>query len=173
MAKKIKTHEIYMKTEINKVEVRQEEKYKEFEDRLFEYDQKIKACLNVKDELLNLEQQQRKLHEFVDQYNRKTIEQNTEIRQMLSDINKALQTQLNRHDDILDNFKPRILANEGQLTAHSDRMDKMTEMLEAHKKQLIDLQTNKVNNVDDEKNRKVIGKRMKQIEKSHDMLLNQ
>ena len=55
MAKKIKTHEIYMKTEINKVEVRQEEKYKEFEDRLFEYDQKIKACLNVKDELLNLE----------------------------------------------------------------------------------------------------------------------
>ena len=52
-------------------------------------------------------------------------------------------------------------------------MDKMTEMLQAHKKQLIDLQTNKVNNVDDEKNRKVIGKRMKQIEKSHDTLLNQ
>ena len=80
MAKKIKTHEIYMKTEIKKVEVRQEEKYKEFEDRLFEYDQKIKACLNIKDELLNLEEQQRKLSEFVDSYNRTTIEQNTEIR---------------------------------------------------------------------------------------------
>ena len=80
MAKKIKTHEIYMKTEIKKVEVRQEEKYKEFEDRLFEYDQKIKACLNVKDELLNLEEQQRKLSEFVNSYNRTTIEQNTEIR---------------------------------------------------------------------------------------------
>ena len=69
-----------MKTEIKKVEVRQEEKYKEFEDRLFEYDQKIKACLNVKDELLNLEEQQRKLSEFVNSYNRTTIEQNTEIR---------------------------------------------------------------------------------------------
>ena len=80
MAKKIKTHEIYMKTEIKKIEVRQEEKYKEFEDRLFEYDQKIKACLNVKDELLNLEEQQRKLSEFVNSYNRTTIEQNTEIR---------------------------------------------------------------------------------------------
>ena len=69
-----------MKTEIKKVEVRQEEKYKEFEDRLFEYDQKIKACLNVKDELLNLEEQQRKLSEFVNSYNKTTIEQNTEIR---------------------------------------------------------------------------------------------
>ena len=55
MAKKIKQHEVYMKTEIKRIEIRQEEKYKEFEDRLFNSDQKIKACLNVKDELLNLE----------------------------------------------------------------------------------------------------------------------
>ena len=56
MAKKIKTHEIYMKDQIKMVEVRQEEKYKEFEDRLFEYDNKITRCLQVKDELLNLEE---------------------------------------------------------------------------------------------------------------------
>ena len=38
MAKKIKQHEVYMKTEIKRIEIRQEEKYKEFEDRLFNSD---------------------------------------------------------------------------------------------------------------------------------------
>ena len=49
----------------------------------------------------------------------------------------------------------------------------MTENIDKHKRQLIDLQTNKVNIVDDEKHRKEIAKRMKKIDKSHDTLMNQ
>ena len=139
MAKKIKQHEIHLKTEIKRIEVVSDEKYQEFEGRLFDQDQKIKACLNVKEELLNLEAQQRKLAEFVEKYNQTTIEQNTEIREMHLESSTALQKQLNRHDDLIENFKPRILANESQLAAHKERMDFMTEKLEAHKKQIIDL----------------------------------
>lgn len=48
--------------------------------------------MNVKEELLNLEQEQRKLSKFVGDYNLSTIEQNKEIREILADSTKALQT---------------------------------------------------------------------------------
>ena len=38
MGKKIKQHEIYMKTELKRQSDRAEEKYKEFEERLFSQD---------------------------------------------------------------------------------------------------------------------------------------
>ena len=41
MARKIKQHEIYMKTEIEKVANRQEEKYRDFDAVLFETNQKM------------------------------------------------------------------------------------------------------------------------------------
>jgi len=74
MAKKIKQHEIYMKTEIERIRNRQEERYRDFDGVLFEQNQKIKACMNVKDELLNLEREQRNLHSFVEKYNFSVIE---------------------------------------------------------------------------------------------------
>ena len=55
MAKKIKQHEIYMKTELKKIADHQEEKYTQIDGVLFEADQKVKSCLNIKDELLNLD----------------------------------------------------------------------------------------------------------------------
>ena len=54
-------------------------------------DQKVKSCLNVKAELLNLEAEQRKLAKFVDQYNTSTIECNKELRTIIADLNSNLQ----------------------------------------------------------------------------------
>lgn len=57
MAKKIKANEIYMRTEVRRIQDRQEEKYREFEGVLFKTNQDIKACLAVKAQLENLEQE--------------------------------------------------------------------------------------------------------------------
>ena len=92
MAKTIKRHEIYMKTEITAIKDRQDEKYREIDGILFEANQKVKSCLNIKDELLNLEKEQRKLTTFVDKYNRDTIDQNKELRDMLKESSGNLQS---------------------------------------------------------------------------------
>ena len=91
MAKKIKQHEIYMKTEIENVRNRQEEKYREIDGILFESNQKMHACLSVKDELLRLEGEQRKLQTHVNKYNMETIDQNKQIREMLQEATMGLQ----------------------------------------------------------------------------------
>lgn len=57
MAKKIKNHETFVKQQIKSICDRQEEKYTEIDGILFEQSQKVKSCLNVKDQLINLEQE--------------------------------------------------------------------------------------------------------------------
>ena len=95
MAKKIKQHEVFMKTEIKGIKDRQDEKYRDIDAILFEESQKVKSCMNMKDELLNLESEQRKLTSFVNTYNMNTIDQNKVIRDMLADATNMLQKQLN------------------------------------------------------------------------------
>ena len=97
MAKKIKENEILLKTEMERIQNRQEEKYIEFEETLFEQNQKMHACLSVKEETQRLEREQRELSAFVRQYNDNTIDQNKEIRDLIADTTKALQRQLNDH----------------------------------------------------------------------------
>jgi len=91
MAKKIKQHEIYMKTELKKIKDRQNEKYTQIDGVLFEANQKVKSCLNIKDELLNLDKEQRTLAKFVADYNQTTIAENRVVRTMIADKEAALQ----------------------------------------------------------------------------------
>ena len=60
-------------------------------------DQKVKSTMNVKDELLNLEDEQRKLTEFVRKYNMSTIDDNKDIRRSIAETTEMLQKQLNFH----------------------------------------------------------------------------
>ena len=44
-----------MKTEIKNIQDKWQENSNETDKKLFEMDQKVKSCLNVKDQLMNLE----------------------------------------------------------------------------------------------------------------------
>lgn len=76
---------------------------------------------------------------FVDKYNRDTIDQNKELRDMLKESSGNLQSQLNKHDDILDNLKPRLGKVEGQIIAHHNRMDTMSRQIEKHTRLISEL----------------------------------
>ena len=80
-----------MKTEIKAIQDRQSEKYAEIDGILFESNQKVRSCLILKDELVNLDAEQRKLSEFVHRYNADTIEENATIRNMLAESQDMLQ----------------------------------------------------------------------------------
>ena len=47
--------------------------------------------MNVKEELVNLQEEQRKLKEFVEKYNQLTIDDNRDIRTSISDTTEMLQ----------------------------------------------------------------------------------
>ena len=97
MAKKIKQHEIFLKTEQEAQNNRQEAKFRETDAILFEANQKVKSCLNMKDELLNLEKEQRTLNKFVDDFNKSMIDQNQQIRGICAENSRILQQQINKH----------------------------------------------------------------------------
>ena len=84
-----------------------------------------------------------------------------------------MQKQLNQHNVKLDNIMPRLGKTEGQIVAHTNRMDTMAKQLERHAKLISELQEKKVNIKDDKVNRRAFEKRMKAIDVSHGTLLNQ
>ena len=105
--------------------------------------------MNMKDELLNLENEQRKLTSFVKQYNMSTIDECKTIREMLADSTNMLQKQLNQHLDRLDDHQPRITKTEAQIVAQTHRMDTMSHSIEKHAKLISELQEKKVNKTED------------------------
>lgn len=173
MAKKIKQHEVFMKTEIKAITDRQDEKYRDIDAILFEQNQKVKSCMNMKDELLNLENEQRKLTSFVNKYNQGTIDENKVIRDMMAESTDMLQKQLNKHLDRLDDHMPRIGKLEAAAKAQTHRMDTISTSIEKHSKLISQLQETKVNIKDDKKNRRTLEKHLKAIDESHGTLLDQ
>ena len=59
MAKKIKKNEIYMKKKIKEIKDEQDRKHTEIDGNLFRMNQDIHKCLVLKDQLSNLESEQR------------------------------------------------------------------------------------------------------------------
>jgi len=49
MAKQIKLNEVHMKEEIESIKIVQATKFTEIDNTLFEADQRIKSCMNVKE----------------------------------------------------------------------------------------------------------------------------
>jgi hypothetical protein len=69
MAKKIKKNEIYMKRKIESIKADQEKKYAEMDGKLFTMSQDVHKCLVLKDELDNLQVEQRNLQMTVSKFN--------------------------------------------------------------------------------------------------------
>ena len=74
---------------------------------------------------------------------------------------------------MLDDHTPRIATLEGQIIAHSNRMDKHYAQLQNHDKRLEDLKETKVNIKDDRLHRQELKKRMKEINQEHGVLTDQ
>ena len=90
MAKKIKQNEIHMKTTIKEIRDEQREKYTDIDGILFTANQKIKSCLNMKDEVLNLEREQVELKKFIEAHSTSTINEHSVIREVIAETNDRL-----------------------------------------------------------------------------------
>ena len=79
-----------MKIELENVKNWREDKYRELDAVVFESNQKIKSCLSVREELLRLENEQKRLQDFLNKYNAETIDDNQKLRELLAETTQSL-----------------------------------------------------------------------------------
>ena len=108
LKKRIQQNEAFMKIELENVKNWRENKYRELDAVVFESNQKIKACLSVKEELLRLESEQKRLQDFLNKYNAGTIDDIQKVRELIAETTATLQKQLTNHWRKIDAYKPRL-----------------------------------------------------------------
>ena len=113
MAKKIKAHVSWTKSEIKAMQDKQEQKFEQVDFTLFQAELKVKECLNARDGIIKLEEEQTKIKEFVEEYNNNTLEMNAEMRKSIADMTQSLQKQINTQYTKIDNILPRTHKLEG------------------------------------------------------------
>ena len=142
-----------MKIELENVKNWREDKYRELDAVVFESNQKIKSCLSVREELLRLENEQKRLQDFLNKYNAQTIDDNQKLRELLAETTQSLQKQLTNHWRKIDAMRPRLEELEFQLHKNDEKTELVFKQLENHRARLEHLSVSKLEIKTDDKAR--------------------